>query len=150
MKRSMTWSCLSLVLFAVGCGPAGRQFHGEYSGTDMINVAITGRGNETRSVTVSYWIAEGVDSDIVFTESSGGCALPASVEGDVATLRAGVSCSATMPTGETVSLTFTGGTALLSGTLVQLNVSGTLVVSGNGQSYPGTFARIATLARIAK
>lgn len=150
MKRSMLCSSLSLVLFAVGCGPAGREFHGEYTGTDMINVVITGLANQTTAQPVSYRISEGVDSDIVFSEAFSTCAMPATVEGDVATLRTGVTCSGMLASGQTASLTVTGGTALLSGSLIQLNISGTLSVSGNGQSYPGTFARNATLSRIAK
>jgi hypothetical protein len=149
MKRSMLWLSLPLATFALGCGPAGQQFHGTYSGSDTFTVSITGRGSSNGSGKMSFRISEGIDSDIVIVDSSGTCALPAEVEGNVATLRAGVTCTGELG-GASLSMTFTSGTAVLSGSSIQLDSSGTLTYSANGQSYPGTFVRNNSLTRIAK
>ncbi|OJH39603.1 hypothetical protein [Cystobacter ferrugineus] len=149
MKRSMLLLCLPLATFALGCGPAGQQFHGSYSGPDSLTVSITGRGSATGSGKMSLRISEGIDSDIVIMDSSGTCALPADVEGNVATLRAGVTCTGEL-NGVSLSLTFTSGTAVLTGSSIQLDSSGTLTYSADGQSYPGTFVRNNSLTRIAK
>lgn len=149
MKRSMLLLCLPLTTFALGCGPAGQQFHGSYSGTDSITVSITGRGSSTGSGKMSLRISEGIDSDIVFFDASGTCVLPAEVEGNVATIRAGVTCTGELGDAS-LSMTFTSGTAVLTGSSIQLDSSGTLTYSVNGQSFPGTFVRNNSLTRIAK
>ncbi|MFY0574697.1 hypothetical protein ACN28S_10315 [Cystobacter fuscus] len=149
MKRSMLWLSLPLATFALGCGPAGQQFHGSYTGPDSLTVSFPGRGSTTIPGKVSYRVSEGIDSDIVIVDASGTCALPAEVEGNVATLRAGVTCTGELE-GVSLSLTFTGGTAVLTGSSIQLDTSGTLTYSANGQSFPGTFVRNNSLTRIAK
>lgn len=149
MKRSMLLLCLPLATFALGCGPAGQQFHGSYSGSEMATLSFTGKGSMIGSGPVSYRISEGIDSDIVIAESNTSCVILADVEGDVATIREGVTCTGE-EAGASISMTFTSGTAVLTGSSIQLNTSGTLTYSGNGQTYPGSFIRNTSLTRVAK
>lgn len=144
-----------VVLLAVttsGCGFSGQQFHGTYDVSGTVTMTITGHGSQTRPLAFTYRISEGAGSDIVITETStsgGQCSYPAEVEGDVATVRPGTSCTQ-VANGVTVTRTSTNGTVVLSGKLVQFNLSGNLTLTGDGMSYPGTFIQNATLHQIGK
>ncbi len=150
MKRSMLLLCLPLATFALGCGPAGQQFHGSYTGSNTYTMTINGVSNDTKSVPASYRISEGVESDIILIDSTGSCALPADVEGDVATLKGGTTCTYVTQGGITATETLTAGTAVITGSSLQLNLSSTVSVTINGQTFPGSYVQNMSLKRIGK
>ena len=149
MKRPYHIFSLLLVLLAIGCGPAGQSFHGTYSASGTTTLTITGYTSETAQVTGVRRISEGAASDLIISDSSGQCFLPANLEGDVAALSPGASCTQTT-NGVTLTMSITTGTASLSGKVVELRLAGNVTVSYQGKSYSGTFSENSTLTRVAK
>ncbi|HZI06634.1 MAG TPA: hypothetical protein VEZ71_21570, partial [Archangium sp.] len=93
MLRPYLIFSLLLVLLAIGCGPAGQSFHGTYSASGTTTLSITGYTSATEQVTGIRRILEGASSDLIISDSSGQCFLPANLEGDVAALSPGASCT---------------------------------------------------------
>lgn len=149
MKRLFQSVSVLLATFAIGCGPAGHEFHGEYTGSGTATYNLTGVGSRTGQLSVSYRISEGATSDLVISETTGKCSMPADVEGSVATIRAGTVCTQEA-NGVTVTRTITNGVATLTGKSIQLNISGNVTAVEDGQTYPGTFFQGASLTQIAK
>ncbi|OJT26959.1 hypothetical protein BO221_02840 [Archangium sp. Cb G35] len=149
MKRSYPIVSLLLVLLTIGCGPAGQSFHGTYSASGTTTLSITGYTSETAQVTGVRHISEGAASDLIISDSSGQCFLPANLEGDVAALSPGASCTQTT-NGVTLTMSITTGTASLSGKVVELRLAGNVTVTYQGKSYSGTFSENSTLTRVAK
>lgn len=106
-------------------------------------------GSETGQVTGTRRISEGATSDLILADSSGQCLLPADVEGDVATVTPGASCTQIL-NNVTVTRTITSGTASISGKVVQVHLTGNLTATSQGMSYPGSFSENITLTRVAK
>jgi len=148
MKRPFRSFSLLFVLLAIGCGPAGQHFHGTYSVAGTTTLTLTGYGSNTDQVTGTRRFSEGENSDLILSDS-GQCFLPANVEGDVATVTPGTSCTQ-LVNGITVTMTITNGTASLSGNVVQLRLTGNLTATYEGRTYPGSFSENSTLTRVAK
>ena len=149
MKRSMLSLSLLCVTFSVGCGLAGQRFHGDYSTSGTSILTFNNYGSATTPVTAPVRVSEGVDSDIVILAPGGTCAMPADVDGDVATIKSGTICTDVVD-GLTLNRTLTGGTAVLVGKTLQLNFSGTFTATGNGQTFPGSFSQSLSLTRVSK
>jgi hypothetical protein len=149
MKRLFHGFSLLLVLLAIGCGPAGQHFHGTYNVAGTTTLSFTGYGSETEQFTGTRRISEGATSDLIISDSSEQCLLPANVEGDVATVTPGTSCTQTLDD-VTITLTITNGTASISGKVVQVRLTGNLTAIYQGQSYTGSFSENSTLTRVAK
>ncbi|HEX5746213.1 MAG TPA: hypothetical protein VFZ09_08210 [Archangium sp.] len=149
MKRPYRIFSLLFVLLATGCGPAGQSFHGIYSASGVTTLLITGYSGATGQVTGTRRISEGVTSDLIISDSSGQCLLPANLEGDVAVVSPGASCTQIIE-GVTITMSITTGTASLSGKVVELRLAGNVTMASQGKSYSGTFSENSTLTRVAK
>lgn len=151
MPRPLLSLSLSLVLATLtgGCGPVGQQFHGDYSASGTATFTLNNYGSQTSPVKGSLRVSEGVDSDVVILDQGAQCALPADVEGEVATLRMGTTCTEVID-GGTLTLTLTGGTAVRMGRTLQLNYTGNMTATLDGRAYPGSFSQTLTLTRIGK
>ena len=140
---------LLLVILAIGCGPAGQSFHGTYSASGSTTLTITGYSSGTGQVTGIRRISEGVTSDLIISDSSGQCFLPANLEDDVAAVSPGASCTQIID-GVTITMSITTGTASLSGKVIELRLAGNVTAVYQGKSYSGTFSENSTLTRVAK
>jgi hypothetical protein len=140
---------LSLLLAAVlcGCGPQGQQFHGVYDVTGTAHFSIQNFGNYSVPLADTFRITEGTTSDLLLWGTSGTCLLLANLEGEVATLQSGSSCTRS-DHGATVTLTLTRGTVSFSGTSARLHMSGTATATAQGELHPGAFFQSATLTRL--
>jgi len=149
MKRPFRSFSLLFVLLTIGCGPAGQHFHGTYSVAGTTTLTLTGYRSQTEQFTGIRRISEGTAADLILSDPSGQCLLPANVEGDVATVTTGASCTESA-NGVTVTMTVTNGTASISGNVVQLRLTGNLTATYEGRTYPGSFSENSTLTRVAK
>lgn len=149
MKRPYRIFSLLLVLLAIGCGPAGQSFHGTYNVSGTSTLSFTGYGSTTDQFTGTRRISEGAASDLVISDSSGQCFLPANVEDDVAIVSPGASCTQII-NGVTVTMTITTGTASRSGKVVEVRLAGNMTTLYQGKSYSGTFSENSILTRVAK
>lgn len=150
MKRAFPLISLLLIPLAIGCGPAGQHFHGTYSASGTISLTVTDYGSETGQAEGTRFISEGTTSDLVLSDANRQCLLPANVQGDVATFTPGASCTQVINNTTTVTRTITSGTASISGNVVQVHISGTLMMTNQGKSYPGSYSENTTLTRVAK
>jgi hypothetical protein len=149
MKSLFLSLSLLFTLLSTGCGPAGQEFHGTYSLSGITTLTLTGYGSETAQLSGSRRISEGATSDIVLSDLSGQCLLPADVEGVVASFKPGTSCTQNVD-GVTVTLSVSNGTATLVGKVVQFHLTGNLTATMEGRTFPGTFSQTGTLTRIGK
>ncbi len=149
MKRTFSILPLLLATLATGCGPIGQQFHGTYNLSGTTTLTFVGYGSDTEEITGTRRIMEGAISDIVLSDATGQCLLPADVEGDVASFRPGSSCTLNL-NGVTVTRTISNGTASLSGKVVQVRLSGNMTAIYQGSTVSGSFSENSTLTRIAK
>ncbi|WP_257461407.1 hypothetical protein [Archangium lipolyticum] len=152
MKNPSFALAVLLAITTSGCGFGGQQFHGSYNVAGTVTIALTGQTTMTNPLSFTYRISEGANSDILISEipvAGTPCTYPADVEGDVATLRPGTTCTL-VQNGHTFTKTITNGIASLSGKAVQLNYSGNLMFTGEGKTYPGTIIQNATLTRVGK
>jgi hypothetical protein len=136
------------LLFAVvlcGCGPEGQRFHGIYDVTGTAHFSIQDFGNYSAPLADTFRVTEGTTSDLLLTGTSGTCLLLANLEGEVATLQPGSSCTRS-DHGASVTLTLTRGTVSFSGTSAQLHMSGTATATTRGRMLPGAFIQSATLS----
>ncbi|WNG49831.1 hypothetical protein F0U60_41235 [Archangium minus] len=92
-------------------------------------------------------MSEGTTSELVLTDSAGKCFLLAEVEGEVASLEQGASCSWS-DDGVSFTLTLTSGTFSLSGESGRFDMAGTVTATTRGKMYPGSFFQNATLTRL--
>ncbi|OJH36545.1 hypothetical protein [Cystobacter ferrugineus] len=132
-----------------GCARDIEPFLGTYVGTGEVTFSFAGQRNtQPRSDTVH--VTEGDTSDIVLT-SEGGCALPAEVEDEVATLVPNTSCTENVPLPDgtvlAASLVVTSGTATLADKVITLNYAGTVSVVYGGAPYTAGFSSAMTLSR---
>jgi hypothetical protein len=137
---------IPLVAFVWGCGPSGQRFHGTYALTGSAHYSIKDFGNFSSQLAESFRVSEGTRSDLVFSDAGGTCLLPANVEGEVATLEPGATC--TRSDGDrTITVTLTRGTASLAGEVVRFDLSGSATVLAHGTLYAGSFFQRSTLTR---
>jgi hypothetical protein len=138
------------ILFAVfvwGCGPSGQQFHGVYDLKGSAHYSIKDYGNFTSQLAETFRVSEGTNSDLVFSDAAGTCLLPANIEGEVALLEPGASC--TRSEGDlTISVTLSHGTVTLSGEGARVDLSGSATVMAHGRMYSGSFLQSSTLTRV--
>lgn len=92
-------------------------------------------------------IVEADDADLVI--ASNGCNVPAQVDGEVAQLRAGHTCTQKNEDAS-VTYTFTSGSVVAGRSSLTFTASGTLILVTGGQSYSGTFQINETLTKIGK
>ncbi|HEX8824109.1 MAG TPA: hypothetical protein VF794_29585 [Archangium sp.] len=130
-----------------GCGPTGQQFHGLYDVTGTAHFSIQDFGNYSAQLLDTFRVFEGTTTDLVLTDPAGTCLLLANVEGEVASLEPGSTCTRS-DNGATVTLTLTRGTLSFSGTSARLHMSGTATAAARGQLHPGSFFQSATLTRV--
>jgi hypothetical protein len=136
-----------LLLSSLGCGSAGQRFLGLYAVTGTAQLSIPDFGNLSSEVSDTFRVSEGTGADLVLTDSAGKCFLLADVEGDVALLRRGTSCTWS-DNGTTFTLTLTRGTLSLPGGNGRLDMAGTVTATARGKMYPGFFFQNATLTRV--
>jgi hypothetical protein len=130
-----------------GCGPEGPRFHGLYAVTGTAHFSIQDFGNYSAPLSDSFRVSEGTTSELLLTDPAGMCVLLANVEGQVAHLEPGSTCTRS-DNGATVTLTLTSGTVSFSGTSARLHMSGTVTAKAQGQLHPGSFFESATLTRV--
>ncbi len=136
-----------LAVFAWGCGPSGQRFHGAYALTGSAHYSIKDFGNFTSLLAETVRASEGTSSDLVFSDAAGTCLLPANVEGEVATLEPGATCTRS-DGGFTVTVTLLRGTVSLSGEVARFDLSGSATVMAHGKLYAGSFFQSSTLTRV--
>lgn len=136
-----------LLLTSLGCGSAGQRFLGLYVVTGTAWLSIPDFGNLSSEVSDTFRVSEGTGADLVLTDSEGKCFLLADVEGDVALLRRGTSCTWS-DNGATFTLTLTRGTVSLSGDSGRFDMAGSVTATARGSLYPGSFFQNATLTRV--
>lgn len=137
-------------LALVGCGRPIDHFVGMWSSSGTASMTFnTPEGPQTFTEPLSgnTSVLEGVDSDIIIT--MGDCAVPANVDGDLATIRSGYSCVSNGGTGST-TMTFSNGTVTANKSTMTLTSSGTVTIVANGQTITGTFQLTGTLTRLGK
>lgn len=151
MKKCLrfVFSLLAVALISA-CGGASDDFLGTWSASGTGTVALDGLSSNTSQVDGTMIISEGVSSELILTEPAApSCIIPLNIQDGVARVDAGATCSS-MADGIRVTMTFTSGTATLSGQTIQLTYSGTLTAVYEGNTYPGTFSTTATLTRVGK
>ena len=145
MKNPVLPVLLSTVL--CGCGPAGQRFHGLYAVTGSAHFSIKDFGNYSAPLSDTFRVSEGTTTDLVLTDPAGTCLLLANVEGEVANLEPGSTCTRS-DSGATVTLTLTSGTVSFSGMSARLHMSGIATATAQGKLHPGSFFQSATLTRM--
>ena len=136
-----------LAVLTWGCGPSGQRFHGVYDLTGSAHYSIKDFGNFSSQRAETFRVSEGTRSDLVFSDVAGTCLLPANVEGEVATLEPGATCTRSEG-GLTITVTLSRGRASLSGEGARFDLSGSATVMAHGRLYAGSFFQSATLTRI--
>lgn len=138
---------LLLAATLCGCGTEGQRFHGVYNVTGTAHFSIKDFGNYSAPLADTFRVSEGTTSELLLTNPAGTCLLLANLEGEVATLQPGSSCTRS-DSGATVTLTLRGGTVSFSGTSARLHMSGTATATAHGTLHPGAFFQSATLTRV--
>ncbi|QRK08834.1 hypothetical protein JQX13_01270 [Archangium violaceum] len=136
-----------LLLSVLGCGSAGERFLGRYAVTGTAHSSIQELGNRSSQVSETFLVSEGTTSELVLTDSEGKCFLLAEVEGEVASLTRGASCSWS-DSGVSFTLTLTHGTFSLSGGSGRFDMAGTVTATARGKMYTGSFFQNATITRL--
>ena len=147
MKRPMVVLCLSLATLAQARGHAGPQFHGAYTGTTTYTTRLPGQEPRTGVSPIALRVSEGTDSDLVLVDPTGSCALPANVAKDVATLRGGTTCTS-VHDGRTITSVLASGTAVVKGTVLEVELLAAFTITAHGQSTSGTEVQHYALTRI--
>lgn len=136
-----------LLLSVAGCGSAGERFLGRYAVTGSAHFSIQGLGNRSSPVSETFRVSEGTTSELILRDSEGKCFLLAEVEGEVASLARGASCTWS-DNGVSLTLTLTHGTFSLSGESGRFDMAGTVTATARGKMYPGSFFQNATITRL--
>jgi hypothetical protein len=136
-----------LLLTPLGCGSAGQPFSGLYAAAGTVHLSIQELGNLSSPVPDTFRVSEGTASELVLADSEGRCFLLADLEGEVALLRRGASCSWS-DNGITFTLTLMRGTVSLSGGSGRFDMAGGVTATARGKMYPGSFFQNATLTRV--
>lgn len=139
--------CLLAPLTLLGCGTPGHAFHGVYEVRGEAHYSIPGVGNASFPVLDTIHVSEGTTSDLVLTGRVMRCVLFAQVEGEVATLSRGASCSWSEH-GIPFVLTLSGGKFSRLGTGGRFDMAGSVTATVHGELHTGPFFQKATLARI--
>jgi hypothetical protein len=140
---------LLVVALVTGCGQ-GEDLVGTYAVTGTGTMAFDGYDTLTSQLNGPVTISEGVSSEFILTDpSTPSCIIPLDMQDGVARVSAGATCSV-MVDGMRVTMTFTSGTGMISGQIIQLTYSGTLSTVYDGDTYPGTFTTSVTLTRVSK
>lgn len=141
---------LLAVTLMTACGEPSEDFLGTYTASGTGTIAFDGFDSDTAQIHGTVSISEGISSELILTDPSiPNCIIPLNVQDGVARVSAGTTCS-TVVDDVRITLTFTSGTAMLSGQVIQLTYSGTLSAVYNGGTYPGTFTTTVTLTRVGK
>ena len=146
MKRPCALSFL--LLASLGCGSAGQELHGVYAVTGTAHYSIQDLGHYSSQVSDTLRVSEGTVSELLLTDAAGRCFLLADVEGEAVALRRGTSCTYPGDNGLTLTLTLESGTVSLSGGHGRFAMAGTVMATGWGRMYPGSFFQNATLTRV--
>ena len=139
---------MAVVLFAFqGCASDLQNFVGvwDLSGTTMF--MVSGQAPNVIPVKENMTIIEGNDSDLVLPIM--GCNVPATVNGEAATIRSGYSC-VTQVDSLSVTITFSNGVAMVREGAMSFDATGTVAVLYNGQTYPGSISVNDTAVRLGK
>ena len=117
---------VAVLVLTPGCSRDSDRFVGTHSGSGELSYSFFGADmTQPRSDTVR--VSEGRSTDLVLL-TSGGCLLPANVDGDVATLVPNTSCTDSMTlvdgTSAAASFVVTGGTLRRSGATLLLAYEG--------------------------
>jgi hypothetical protein len=151
MKKSLrfVFSLLAVALVS-GCGMSSEDFVGTYSASGTGTIALDGISSNTAQIAGTVTISQGVSSELILTDPSvPNCIIPLNMQDEVARVDAGSTCSMVVD-GVRVTMTFTSGTATLSGQTIQMTYSGTLMAVYEGSTFPGSFTTTATLTRVGK
>jgi len=141
---------LLVVALVTGCGLSGEDLAGTYSVSGTGTMAFDGLDTVTSQLNGAVTISEGIASEFILTDPGApNCIIPLDMQDGVARVSAGATCSM-LTDGIRITMTFTSGTAMRSGPIVQLTYSGTLNAVYDGDTYPGTFTTTATLTRVGK
>jgi hypothetical protein len=136
---------------AIDAAPSSAsEFKGAWTMSGTMTVQANGPNgvvNDTQPASGNAYVDEGANSDIVFMFPD--CPLAANVNGDVATIERGESC--TVPDGgATATLTVESGTATKTGSTVQFNASGNLSYVYGGYTYTGKWSWQYTMTKLTK
>jgi hypothetical protein len=141
MKGLRVWGMLGLwtVLGAVGAGCGGDEdttatFLGEWqftSGTTNTKCPAIGVDQNDQLTGDKYRISKGIDSPLVYSEVGTSCNWKMTVNGNVANVMTGQSCTDTRD-GVTYMAMYTAGTLTVSGTTAQYSGSLTATANVNG------------------
>jgi len=144
---------LSLSLSACGRSSAD-DFVGLWSQTGTVTLAAQGQAT-TNPVDGNQRISRGIEDEQIILD--GDCAIPATVDGEVATIPPGFSCTQRNSSGTMVA-TYRTGTLRTErssglsgkGATIVVTASGDLLVTANGQAASASFTMTKTLSRIAE
>ncbi|HVG63367.1 MAG TPA: hypothetical protein VNA24_32680 [Hyalangium sp.] len=151
MKKSLrfVFSLLAVAL-VTACGGASDDFIGTWSASGTGTIAYDGFDANTGQIDGTVSISEGVSSELILADPSiPNCIIPFNVKDGAARVVVGATCNM-LSDGIRITMTFTSGTATLSGQVIQLTYSGTVSAAYDGRTYPGTFTTTATLTRVGK
>lgn len=148
MKKFFSMAMAVVALSLSGCGGGELQkFVGVWniSGTTMmifphLDPLVT---QDSANMT----IIEGSDSDVVLQKA--GCNLPASVNGETATIRSGFSCVA-QKDGQSLTTTFTNGVVMVRDGAMTFDATGNVAYVANGKTLLGTVSVKQTATRLGK
>jgi hypothetical protein len=139
-------------LFVLGAGCSSgdtKPFPGTYAAEGQ----ATGRSEGKAQViylTYTETITEGISSDLVLTDDLFGCAWPATVDGNVATVKAGATCMANlqqMGLLEPALLQVTNGMAIRTESGMQWVIAGLVNSTEPGQDKSGSFSLTMSLTK---
>lgn len=138
---------LAVALTLTGCGgSATDDFVGLWTQTGT--VTLSGNGQSlTNAVSGNQRISRGVAHEQIIL--NGDCAVPATVDGDVATVSPGFSCTQNSASGTTLT-TYRTGTLTRSANAIVVSASGDVLLTTGGKSASVAFTLTETLTRIAE
>lgn len=143
---SIAWVAVALFVLP-GCAGDLQNFVGTWSVSGTTMYSGVGESPIVEQINENMTIIEGSDSDIVFAMKE--CNVPASVNGETATIRGSYSCVMSYR-GNRLTVTFTNGVAMVRDGAISFDATGTFTFLNNGQTYPGNITFNQTAVRLGK
>jgi|HubBroStandDraft_1064217.scaffolds.fasta_scaffold147117_2 hypothetical protein len=119
----------------------------QYSGATQTETC--GTASTTTALTTTIQIQQGTASGTIEYIGAKGCSFTLNVSGDTATPPSGATCTETMGA-TTAQVSFTGGTATLSGTMITLNLNANATINSGGLTTDCTVVTTGVLTQVSK
>lgn len=135
---------LSALLSLAACGDPAADFVGTWSESGTVTLTVNG-SSQTNAISQTVRISQGVKAGEILLD--GDCMLTASVEGDVATISPGMSCTQQGSWGSG-TMTFRTGSFSRGEKTMVFTGSGDILYTRGGQAVTIGFTETTTLMRI--